>query len=254
MTPSAAVPSIRASLAAGKPLVGTWCGLGDSVSLEIVARAGFDWICIDLQHGVAADAALPGLLQAADAAGVPALVRPRWNEAAAIGHALDLGAAGVVVPLVDGPVEAARAVASCRYPPSGDRSWGPTRMDTGTDSDAVCVVMVESAAAVDAIDDIVVVPGLDGVFVGPTDLSLSLNGRTGGDVKEAVERVSAACARVGLVAGTACGRPSDIAAATAAGFRLLTVDWDIGMLRASASATVEAARAAVAATGEPTTR
>jgi 4-hydroxy-2-oxoheptanedioate aldolase len=236
--------TLRRRLQGNEVLVGTWCGLDSTFALEIVAAAGFDWLCVDLQHGHASDSALGLLLQAADAAGVPVLVRPGTGEPDRIGRALDLGAAGVLIPLVESRSEAEAAVAACRYPPRGRRSWGPTRSEPDS-PDPVCVVMVESAAAIDAVEAIASVDDLDGIFLGPNDLSLSLHGSTGTDVSSELARVVDACGGAGIIAGTACGTSDEVVAARAAGLRLLTVDWDIGMLRSAAASILGATRDAL---------
>lgn len=235
----------------GQPLLGTWCSLPSPYVVELLASVGFDWICVDLQHGLATETDLPAMLQAADAAAVPVLVRVRSLEPAAISRALDLGAVGVIVPLVDGVEQAQAAVGACRYPPDGDRSWGPMRpvADGSPVSPAeapLCVVMAETAAAIAAIDEVAAVAGVDGVFVGPADLSLSTSGRLGADLGEALDRVAAACRSAGIVAGIACPDAGRAAKLYEAGYRLLTVQWDVAFLAAGARAALEAARGAVA--------
>jgi 4-hydroxy-2-oxoheptanedioate aldolase len=214
--------------------------------LELVAATGFDWVCVDLQHGHVGRSTLPGMLQAAAAADTPALVRPNWNHPALIGNALDVGAAGVIVPLVNTAAEAAAAAAACRYPPSGNRSSGQTRPVGGAESagEPVCLVMVETVAAVEAVAEIAATPGIDGIFVGPSDLSLSATGRLGGEIAALVETVASACRRAGIIAGIACGDAEDVAAACALGFQLLTVEWDVSMLTRGAAGSLAAAREA----------
>jgi 4-hydroxy-2-oxoheptanedioate aldolase len=231
-----------------RPLLGTWCSIPSAYCVELLASVGFEWVCIDLQHGLVGEEGLPAMLLAADAAGIPALVRTRWNDPPSIMRALDFGAAGVIVPLVS-TAEHARACASaCRYPPLGERSWGPMRPLAGggpSPADAICVVMVETTTGVEEVDEIASTPGIDGVFVGPSDLSLSATGRLGGDVAEHVAIVAAACRRAGILAGIACADADGAAAASAAGLRLLTLQWDVGMFASGALAALDAARGAV---------
>jgi 4-hydroxy-2-oxoheptanedioate aldolase len=239
---------LRRALLEGQTVLGTWSCLDSTYALELVAASGFDWICIDLQHGLADDGALPGLLQSADAAGVPVLVRPSSNEPAAIGRALDAGAAGVIVPLVETAAAAAAAVGACRYPPLGCRSWGPLR-PVATDAaveetEPLRVVMIETERGVAAADEIAAVDGVDAVFVGPSDLSLSIAGTLGAELGTALARVEAACRETGVATGIACADSDRVAVACAAGYRMLTVGWDIGFLGTGAAATVAAARAA----------
>jgi 4-hydroxy-2-oxoheptanedioate aldolase len=240
---------LRRALRDGQTLLGTWGCLGSMYALELVAASGFDWICVDLQHGLADDGALPGLLQAAHAASVPALVRPSSHEPAAIGRALDAGAAGVIVPLVETAAAAAAAVAACRYPPLGCRSWGPPLRSVVTDAameetDPLRVVMIETERGVAAADEIATVDGVDAIFIGPSDLSLSIAGILGAELRPALARVEAACKEAGVATGIACADSDRVTVACAAGYRLLTVGWDIGFLGAGAAATLAAARAA----------
>jgi 4-hydroxy-2-oxoheptanedioate aldolase len=232
------------------PMIGTWCSIPSPYVVELIGSLGFDWICVDVQHGFIDEGALPSMLRAAEVAGVAALVRTRWNEPAGIMRALDAGAAGVIVPLVHTAAEAAQAAGACRYPPEGERSYGPMRPlvdGAPVGRDALCVVMVESVRAVDVVDEISSTAGVDAVFVGPGDLSLSAFGTRGSDVSALSARVASACAASGVVAGTTCSTGADAPAAFEAGFRLLTVDWDMGMLASGGRATLGAARAALAA-------
>jgi len=139
----------------GEPTLGGWCVIPSPFAAELMGRAGYDWICIDTQHGlIGYDQMLP-MLQALSATGTPAFVRVPSNHPADIMKALDAGAQGVVVPLVNSSEQARRAVDACRYPPLGGRSWGPTRASLqvsgfGTESAnraVVCVVMIETVDA-----------------------------------------------------------------------------------------------------------
>ncbi|MGH3359324.1 MAG: HpcH/HpaI aldolase family protein [Nocardioidaceae bacterium] len=224
------VETVRQLLDTGQPALGTWCSLPSIPVVEVVAGVGFDWICVDLQHGHASQADLHAVLRATEA---PTLVRIPWNEPAAIMHALDVGAAGVVIPMVHDGAAARAAVDSCRYAPRGTRSWGPMRHGrppAGANDDVVCIVMIESVAAVEAVDEIVRTPGVDGVLVGPADLSLSAYGELGGDLEAMKTRVAAACSDAGVWAGIACRGPQDAAHAYLLGFRLLLLGWDLTLL------------------------
>nr|WP_239028524.1 aldolase/citrate lyase family protein [Pseudonocardia acidicola] len=157
--------------------------LPGSATAELIGAIGFDFVCIDTQHGLIGDDALLPMLQALSATATPALVRVPWNEPAPISRALDRGAAGVIVPLVNSADEARRAVAACHYPPRGARSFGPTRVNwrdaTGPAADPACIVMIETMQAVSALPAILDVDGVDAVFVGPSDLALSAGLPTG---------------------------------------------------------------------------
>jgi 4-hydroxy-2-oxoheptanedioate aldolase len=185
-----------------------WLQLPGSATAELMGSVGFDGICVDQQHGLIGDDALVPVLQALDATGTPALVRVPRNEPAAIGRALDRGAAGVVVPLVDSPEEADAAVAACHHPPDGHRSYGPTRTSWGAPRPRpLCVVMAETTAAVAALPRILEVDGVDAVFVGPSDLALSaglpLDAQHGGNAAwdELLAAIVGPCRAAGVPVG-----------------------------------------------------
>jgi 4-hydroxy-2-oxoheptanedioate aldolase len=154
--------------------VGAWLHLTGPASAELIGSVGFDFACIDLQHGVIDDAAVLPMLQALAATDTPSLVRVQRNALEPIGRALDRGADGVIVPLVNSADEAAAAVAACYYPPRGTRSYGPVRAPWHPPrAEPVCVVMVETPTAVAALPDILKVDGVGGILIGPSDLALS---------------------------------------------------------------------------------
>lgn len=208
---------LRARLAERRTTYGVWSALDDPASAEIVARAGFDLVCVDLQHGFADLGSLPRLLHAIHTAGSASIVRVAWNAPDQIMRALDLGADGVLVPMVDDAEQARQAVAACRYAPAGTRSWGPlwgdVRRDVpeaaAGDSGTACIVMIETAAGLANVEEIAAVPGLDAVYIGPNDLSLSL-GRsrtdhlTSPELADAVDRVVRAGHEAGIAVGLDC--------------------------------------------------
>ncbi len=168
---------LRALWATDRTATGVWSTLADPVVAELLAATDNDYVCVDLQHGLATWTELPRLTQAMRAAGRAPLVRLPANEPVQVMRSLDSGAAGVVVPMVDSAEDARRAVQACRFPPLGSRSWGPMWGDVRPDGapppaeqDAavLCLLMVETRAGLDAVEEIVAVPGVDGVYVGPT--------------------------------------------------------------------------------------
>lgn len=235
--------------------VGGWCHVDSTYAVEIMGRAGFDWCCLDTQHGLHAVTDLVGPLQALSAAGCPGYVRVGADRHEDIARALDAGARGVIVPQVSSAAQARSAVASCRYPPAGSRSWGPVRAKLGPhrpepgelDRAAECFVMIEDRAGLDALDAIAAVPGLTGIFVGPADLALSLDGdpyRANADSTLAVAgRIAAACARAGIVAAAFAG--GQVERWRRAGFTMLAVDSDSTLLHAAAKAAAAGARNAL---------
>jgi 4-hydroxy-2-oxoheptanedioate aldolase len=229
--------------------VGGWCTIGDPYAAEIISRAGYEWVCIDAQHGMVDDASTVGMLQAIAAAGVPSLVRVRWNRPEIIGRALDAGAQGVIVPMVNDPESAEAAVRACRYAPDGQRSFGPARAAlrapdfsvAGANHAVICMVMAETVQAVEAIKDIVAVPGVDGVFVGPSDLALT-EGLTP-DLRcaqpehvQRIERVATVCQAAGITAGIYAGAADTAKLWRGHGYRMLATYADAILLQLGAQA------------------
>ena len=236
-----------------KPAVGGWCVMPGSVSAEVMARAGFDWVCIDLQHGLIGYQEMLAMLQGVAVAGVPALVRVPWNDPSWIMKALDAGAAGVIVPLVNSPAEAAAAAGACRYPPDGYRSWGPVRASLGVadftpelaNRSVVCAVMVETVPALEQLDEIVSVAGVDAVFIGPSDFALSMGLPPRSDEPEhrkRLETVPAICHQHGVIAGIACGNAELMARWREAGYTMLAAPSDMVLLRKAAAELFDAVR------------
>ena len=250
---------LRSLWAQDLPAFGLWSVLGDPVVAELVAATDVDFAVVDLQHGFAASGVLPTLLQAMRAGGMAPLVRVSWNEPAPIMRAVDSGAAGVIVPMVNSAPEARAAVDACRFPPRGSRSWGPmwggVRADGApapevADAALLCFVMVETQAGIDALEEIVAVPGLDGVFVGPNDLALSCGHaratyRDSEAVARLLDRVIAACTVGGVIPGLFCSDAEMALHWAGRGARLLSATTDTGLLRQGVDAlTAELARGA----------
>ena len=154
--------------------VGAWLHINSTATAELMGAVGFDFVCVDLQHGVIDDPTVLPMLQSLAATGTPSLVRVPINAPEHICRALDRGADGVVVPLVDSAEPAAAAVSACHHPPRGIRSYGPVRAPWHPPrADPTCVVMVETRAAVAALAEILAVEGIDGILIGPSDLALA---------------------------------------------------------------------------------
>jgi 4-hydroxy-2-oxoheptanedioate aldolase len=213
-----------------------------------MGRAGFDWVCLDMQHGLIGYDSMVSMLQALEATGTPSLVRVAWNSPEHIMKALDAGAHGVVVPMVDSVSDAQAAVGACRYPPDGYRSWGPVRAafahkgfdPAWANNDVVCVVMIETSGGVAAADQIVSVPGVDAVYIGPADLALAHGMQPTARVKDAgherlIVAIKAACDRAGIVAGIYCSGWETAAHWCDEGFRMLNIDSDATFLRTNAA-------------------
>lgn len=192
--------------------MGAWVAVGSTVTAELMGAAGYDFLIVDTQHGSISPHDLLSMLQAIEGKGTPPLVRVNWAEPAQIMRALDLGAAGVVVPMVSTAEQARIAAESCRYPPRGNRSFGPVRSfysPEGAVADPICLVMVETAEAMDNLEAIAATPGVDGILVGPVDLALSLGLDFAGaftmspQVFEAMDKVVDACHRHNIIAASA---------------------------------------------------
>src|SRR5580693_3094389 len=163
-------PAFRARLVAREPLYGAWSVISSPLIVRLLAAAGLDYVVIDLQHGEATEAGLPGLTSAIRLAGATPVARVRHAHPADIGRALDLGCEGVIVPNVDSAAHATAMAGAVRYPPAGYRSAGGALAGEAP----FCIIMVESADALAELDATLAVDGVDGIYVGPRDLSLAL--------------------------------------------------------------------------------
>ena len=234
---------LRNRWAAGRACRGLWSQLPGVVTGEVLARSGADFVVVDLQHGAVAEAELPGLTAAITAAGSVPLVRTRSPLFPDIGRSLDLGARGVVVPNVRDAEHAREVDAATRYAPAGGRSIG--RLSGGADRPVV-VVMVETATALDDLDAVLAVEGLDGVYVGPGDLSLCLE-LTGAERREELRGVlSSIIARAGA-AGVPVGvhaySGEEAAGYAAEGATIVTTAVDVVALGEAVTRHLDAARA-----------
>jgi 4-hydroxy-2-oxoheptanedioate aldolase len=210
----------------GQPCHGLWSLLPGAVTGEVLGRTGADFVVVDLQHGAATEADLPGVAAAITGAGSVPLVRTRSPAFADVGRPLDLGACGVVVPNIRDADHAREVVAASRYAPAGGRSIG--RLSGGADQPLV-LVMVETASALDDLDAILAVEGLDGVYVGPGDLALSME-LDGADRREdlrgLLSSVIGRCRAAGVPVGVHAYNGTDAAGYAADGATIVTVSVD----------------------------
>jgi 4-hydroxy-2-oxoheptanedioate aldolase len=226
---------------------GAWSNLSGGTA-ELLARSGAAFVVLDAQHGLYDSASLATTLLQWGSLPTPVFVRVADQSPTGIGRVLDLGASGVIVPLVDTVEQAAAVAASCRYPPLGSRSWGPMTGLVGrttpdpqqADNAVMCAVMVETAGGIGAVQEIAATPGVDMVFVGPFDLSLAL----GLDVDDMVNdtsptsplaRIVRACADAGIRAGVFAGAPERAHRLTPFGFSDVVVFTDAALLAEAAS-------------------
>lgn len=219
--------------------LGAWLFLREPIAAEAASRAGYDYVCIDVQHGLQSFDTVTTMLAWGTAGGAFPIVRVPWNEPGFIGRVLDAGALGVIVPMVNTPDEAAAAVAASKYPPLGARSLGPVGAMTrfGPDyfvranANVLILPMIETAEAVDNVEAIAAVPGVDGLYVGPADLSVSLGlppAVDSGDARfnDALARTVAACKTAGILAGVHAN-PELVPRRQAQGFSFITVGYDM---------------------------
>jgi 4-hydroxy-2-oxoheptanedioate aldolase len=224
-----------------EPCYGVWLSIPNSFVAEAVSHTGFDYVCVDMQHGMIDYPAATEMLLAIHAAGAVPIVRVPSNDLGDINRMLDAGALGIIVPLIQGVEDARAAVRACRYPPAGSRSFGPNRAaySAGPDyfqhanEDVLCIPMIETRGALDAIDEIVAEPGVDAVYVGPNDLSLALGQQPGADnpdpYQAAYRRIAEACRGTNVGAGIQANvklAPKHVET----GYRMITVSTDMGTL------------------------
>ncbi len=254
MTPN----NIRRLWAEGKPALNAWASIGNAFTAEILSQQGYDAVSIDQQHGFLGYEAMTAMLQAIKASNVTPMVRVPWLSAGDIMKALDAGALGIICPMINSRAEAEEFVSYMRYPPHGQRSFGPTRAvfahgaeyGQKADADVLCFAMIETADGMKNLDEIVSTPGLDGVYIGPADLTLGLTGRkypTGFDreepeMVEAIKTILAKAHQAGIKACLHCGSSAYAAKAVAWGFDLVTLLNDVRLLAAAAKSNLAETR------------
>lgn len=202
--------------------------------IEVLCVPGIRYVCLDQQHGFFNDGSLVDGIRAIERCGVIPLSRVAANANWMIGKALDAGAQGVIVPMAEDAADAAAAVAACRFRPRGVRSFGPTRAQLFRKpekaqgfEDVLCFVMVETKRGLTNVDEIARTPGLDGIYIGPSDLALALGyenptGPESPELREAIDEIAAACFRNGIIAGMHCTDGGAAQRFGERGFRLIT--------------------------------
>ena len=220
--------------------INAWLGIPSTITAEIVSRQGFDAITIDLQHGITDYSSAVPMLQAISASDATPMARVPWLEPGIIMKLLDAGALGIVCPMINTPEDAERFVRYCRYAPDGDRSFGPVRaglvhgpgyVKQANDS-IITLAMVETGQALAQVADIARTPGLTGVYIGPSDLGLSLGYEAKPDqtepvVMDAIKRILEAAKHAGIKAGIHCLAPAYARGMLELGFDLVTMGTDI---------------------------
>ncbi len=249
---------LKARLATGEPFLFTWMSIASPQLAGQMARLPIEGVCLDMQHGLIGFSDATGMIAQINAAGRPAIVRALWNDPGLIGQALDAGAAAVIAPMINTRAEAEALVRSAKYPPVGGRSWGGYTMlqasglaaaDYLKEANRMTQVfaMIETTKALANLDEIAATPGLDGLFVGPSDLSITLsNGagidRLGAATIAAMTRIAAAAKKNGLVAGAFGGVAEQINAYIKIGYTFLSAGVDVDLLQSGAAQLVKAVK------------
>jgi 4-hydroxy-2-oxoheptanedioate aldolase len=246
------INKFKQGLREGRQLVGLWSSLSSAAATEILADSGFDWILIDTEHAPNETPMVADELRAASLGSAAPVVRPVWNDQVIIKRLLDVGVQTLLVPYVQSPEEAARAVAATRYPPRGVRGvasvhranrYGRVSDYFARSDDEMCVlVQLETRAAVDALEAIAAVDGIDGIFIGPSDLAASL-GHLGNnshpDVRGTIEKACRRAKAVGKPIGILAPLESDARAYLDMGFAYVAVGSDVVVLRKGCDALVK---------------
>ncbi|WP_299610330.1 aldolase/citrate lyase family protein [uncultured Tateyamaria sp.] len=244
---------LKRLLADGGAITNAWLSIPSSYLAEGAGHQGFDSVTVDLQHGMIGFETAVTMLQAISATPAVPLVRAPSNDAEAIMHLLDAGAYGVICPMISTPDQAARFVAACRYPPVGNRSFGPARgkLYGGPDyfdaanEEILAVPMIETAEALENIDAILAVPGVDMIYVGPNDLALDLGERPGaeldtGATTNAIAHILSRAKAADVATGIFCGGAALAKKRLSEGFDLVTPGNDFNLLMNAMSEAVAA--------------
>jgi 4-hydroxy-2-oxoheptanedioate aldolase len=245
---------VKQLLRAGKPAIGTWLSLGSVTAARFMARAGFDWLTVDTEHTPTGTETAAAMFAAVADAGGIALCRVLANRHDHFKRALDTGAMGVVVPMVNTRAEAEAAVSACKYPPRGTRSVGgslhalnfaasPADYFARADDELLIVLQCEHIDAVERADEIFSVPGIDAIFVGPNDLEASMRSADGkpptAEATAAVmKRILAACRKNKVAAGVHCFNAADVRRRIEEGWQFLAFNSELRMMMDGAAAMI----------------
>ena len=230
--------------ASGKVVVNAWLAIPSGFSAEMIAQCGFDSVTVDLQHGVQDYLSMVQCFQAMHGHPVTPMVRVPWNEPGVVGKVLDGGAYGVICPMVNTPQEAKKLVSYSKYPPQGTRSNGPIRAGMyGTagsyqktaNEDIVLLPMMETKAAVENMEAILEVEGIDGVYIGPSDLGFSYGlmpklDRDEPEILKIYEKIVKECEKRRLNPGIHCSGAEGAVRAMNMGFKLVTLSNEVGLM------------------------
>ena len=251
-----ATNNVKKVWASGKAVVNAWLAIPSGFSAEVIAQCGFDSVTVDMQHGVQDYLSMVQCFQAMNGHPVTPMVRVPWNEPGIIGKVLDAGAYGVICPMVNTEAEARALVQYCKYPPKGTRSNGPIRAalygEAGSyqataNDDVLVMPMIETRQALDNLEAILDVPGIDAVYIGPSDLGLSLGmapklDREEPEILKIYDRILNETSKRGIAAGLHNGTAGYANRMIKMGFKLVTIANEVGLMVQAATAAVKAAR------------
>ena len=247
------INKVRTLWSEGKPVLHGWLSIGNPFTAEIMAAQGYDAISIDIQHGALDYSAALPMIQSMRASGVSIGARVPWLDPAIIMKALDAGALNIICPMINTAAQAAEFVSYMRYPPLGQRSFGPTLANfampgygPNMNDEVVALAMIETAEGVANLEEIAATPGLDGIYVGPADLTLGTQkgrlapgfDREEPEMIELIQRIATVCAKNKIKACLHCGTADYASKAIGWGYSLTTVSGDSRLLAGAAAASV----------------
>lgn len=245
---------IKEKWKSGAPTINGWCSIGSTFTAEIMAAQGYDSVTVDVQHGALHYENALMMFQAMRGSNTSLMARVPWREPGIIMKMLDAGAMGIICPMINNRAEAEEFVSYMRYPPLGQRSFGPTRAAFAmpgynvkdANDDVLAIAMIETADGVANLDEIAATPGLDGLYVGPADLALGVsNGalppgfdRTEEELVNVIKAIAAAAKKNNIAAVLHCGTPEYAAKGIGWGYNTVTVTSDARLLAAAAAQTI----------------
>lgn len=242
----------KKALTENKAVLGTFVCLNSTAVCEVLARSGFNYLVIDMEHGLMGIDTASDMIMTMNGTGVTPIIRVQQNEESIINRALGAGAYGIMIPLVNSVEEAKRAVKACKYPPDGIRGVGPGHMSLfgldlknyleNANKQVLTILQVEHIDAVNSIDEITEIEGIDVIFVGPSDLASSMNLLGHPDdpsVQEAIEKVLKTCLKKKITAGIYCNSPEVAIKRIKEGFQFITYGLDARFLSIAAEQTLE---------------
>ncbi len=249
--------SLAGRLRAGETIFSAWCTLASPLAAETIAREGFAAVVLDVQHGLWDTASLIAGIGAVHHGGATPIVRVPLEDSAFVSRALDCGAEAIIAPMINSAADAKKFAAVAKFPPLGERSWGPQRamalqgrsntVDYLREANAgtLTLAMIETPAALANVDAIAATPGIDALFIGPYDLSTALSGGTAQDVQapqveRAIDQICAAAVKAKKIPGIYCRDAERALAMSRRGFKFITIGSDLGIVREGAAAVLKA--------------